>query len=112
MKDMKIKAATSHISKRSGFLYVCVDANDENMVGTSNGECTQPTRGCFFKKRCITLKTKDMKKLIIYFREDKKAYQVVQPSRTFNGDYEALARAIAGEHPVTRKPLYYKYMVI
>lgn len=52
-----------------------------------------------------------MKKLIIYYTEDKKNYRVVQPTQDFNGDYEGLVKALS---PQDRhgKPLYYSYSTI
>ena len=49
-----------------------------------------------------------MKKLIIYYTEDKRMYRVVQPSVFFDGNYEGLAQALAGTKGVD----YYKYIIV
>ena len=52
-----------------------------------------------------------MKKLVIYFSEDKKNSQVVMPSDRFDGNWEALAGSVAG-YDRTGKPKYHKFIVI
>lgn len=53
------------------------------------------------------------KKLIIYFSKEKNsAFQVVQPTDMFSGDFASLAKAIAGECPITGKPKYYKIAIV
>lgn len=47
-----------------------------------------------------------MKKLIIYFTEDKKNYQTVTPSSKFNNDWKGLVDSITGSF--YKDTVYYK----
>ena len=52
-----------------------------------------------------------MKKLIIFYTEDKKSYRVVQPAPTFDGNFEGLVRALS-PCDCRGNPVYYKYVLI
>lgn len=51
------------------------------------------------------------KQLVIYYDHKFKCFQVVHPSKYFNGNWKELAESIAGIDIITREPKFYRWVV-